>query len=283
MTKVTALAALSFAMVLTSVAATSCTAGEENPSSGASSGSSGSPASDASTTDSGGSTTSDAGMTDARTTDALPPLTNPPAWAANAPLNAWVEVPGTSGAGGTNIESYSGWAKMPNGKIAITLAGGHTDGDRNSTAVIDMLADAPAWVEVGAPSPTHTYETAYQPDGKPTCSHIYTSAMWVPSTNRLMRIGAKFVSMSGNTSFGTVDGFNFATNTWDPAGTYVSVATGQAGTAYRPADNKVLMQGAGYFYDPVSGAQTPITPTNQPLMPRFPWAWDSNRNQFFGI
>lgn len=205
-----------------------------------------------------------------------------PAWAAAAPLNAWMEIPGTSGAGGTSIESYSGWAKLPNGKLAITLAGGHTDGVRNSTVIIDLMVNAPAWVEIGPPSPTHTYEVAYEEDGKPVCCHTYYSTMWVPTTNRLMRFGAIYVSISGNTSYFTVDGFSLDTNTWDPAGTYVNLPQGQAGTGYNPITNKVLLSGGVQYYEPLTGAVTNIA-TGGINMPRAPWTWDSTRNQFFGL
>jgi hypothetical protein len=205
-----------------------------------------------------------------------------PVWAANAPLNAWMEIPGTSGAGGTTVDSYSGWAKLPNGKLAIALAGGHGDGTKNNVAVINLLDNAPGWVEVSPQSPTHTNETAYQPDGKPTTSHTYYSTMWVPATNRLMRIGAKYVSGGGGTSFGTVDGFSLDTNTWDRAGTYGDISVGEVGTHYNPVTNKVLLAGGSRYYDPVTGAVTNIV-TGGISMPRAPWAWDSTRNQFFGM
>jgi hypothetical protein len=212
------------------------------------------------------------------------PQTNPgaPAWAANAPLNAWMEIPGTSGAGGTQIESFSGWAKLPNGKIAIALAGGHTDGTKNSVAVIDLLANAPAWVEVSPQSPTHTYEVAYEADGKPTSSHTYYTTMWIPATNRLMRFGAIAVSLSGNTNYFTVDGFNLANNTWDPAGTYANMPYGASGGGYNPVTGKVLAIFGQKYHDPVTGAVTNIDTGNVNL-PRAPWVWDPVRNQFFGL
>jgi len=210
--------------------------------------------------------------------------TNPgaPAWAANAPLNAWMEIPGTSGAGGTQIESFSGWAKLPNGKIAIALAGGHTDGTKNSVAVIDLLANAPAWVEVSPQSPIHTYEVAYEADGKPASSHTYYTTMWIPATNRLMRFGAIAVSLSGNTNYFTVDGFNLATNTWDPAGTYANMPAGASGGAYNPVTSKVLTIFGTKYYDPVTGVATNVATGNVNL-PRAPWVWDPVRNQFFGL
>lgn len=211
--------------------------------------------------------------------------TNPgaPAWAASAPLNAWMEIPGTAGAGGTQINSYSGWAKLPNGKFAIALAGGHSDGTKNSVAVIDVLADAPAWVEVAKESPTHTYEVAYEADGKPTSSHTYYTTMWIPATNRLMRFGSMGVSIGGNTFFYTVDGFDLSTNKWDPARTYANVPYGMSGVGYNPVNGKVLLIGGGGYHDPVTGTLTPITGNGGVKMPRAPWAWDSIRNQFFGL
>jgi len=224
-------------------------------------------------------------------TQVIPPVvvapvepTNPgaPAWAANAPLNAWMEIPGTSGAGGTQIVSFSGWAKLPNGKIAIALAGGHTDGTKNSVAVINLLANAPAWVEVSPESPTHTYEVAYEADGKPVSSHTYYTTMWIPATNRLMRFGAMAVPIGGGTYFPTVDGFNFATNTWDRAGTYANLPVGASGGAYNPVTGKVLTIFGMKYYDPVTGAATNVATGNVSL-PRAPWVWDPVRNQFFGL
>jgi hypothetical protein len=210
------------------------------------------------------------------------PAKNPgaPAWAANAPLNAWMEIPGTGGAGGTHADAYSGWAKLPNGKIAITLAGGHGDGTRNSTVIIDMLANAPAWVEIGAPSPTNSYDVAYREDGKPNTSHTYYATMWVPAMNRLMRIGSIYTSGELTRIFPTVDGFDLASKTWAPAGTYPNVPVGGQGFGYNPVTNQVLL--GDKYYNPLNGAVTNIA-TGGVNMPRSPWAWDTKRNQFFGI
>lgn len=206
-----------------------------------------------------------------------------PTWAAAAPLNAWMEIPGTSGAGGTQIESYSGWAKLPNGKIAIALAGGHTDGTKNSVAVIDLLANAPAWVEVSPQSPTHTYEVAYEADGKPTSAHTYYSTIYVPQRNRLMRFGAYGVSLSGNTHFPTVDGFNLATNTWDPAGTYPNISpAGYYGAAINPNTGDILLTGGAKLYNPTTGVTSAVS-IGSINAPRAPWVWDPVRNQFFGL
>jgi hypothetical protein len=212
------------------------------------------------------------------------PATNPgaPAWASSAPLNAWMEIPGTAGAGGTQIESFSGWVKLPNGKIAIALAGGHSDGTKNSVAVIDMLANAPAWVEVSPESPTHTYEVAYEADGKPACSHTYYTTMWIPATNRLMRFGAMSVPIRGGTYYPTVDGFNFVTNKWDAAGTYANLPTGTSGAGYNPVTGKVLTIFGTKYYDPVTGVTTNVATGNVQL-PRAPWVWDSRRGQMFGL
>jgi hypothetical protein len=205
-----------------------------------------------------------------------------PAWAVGAPLNAWIEIPGTSGAGGTQIESYSGWAKLPNGKFAITLAGGHGDGQKNSTAVINMLADAPSWVEVGPESPVHVNDTDYQPDGKPTTSHIYHTVMWVPTLNRLMRVGCLFASGALTMIYPHVDGFDLVTNTWAAAGTYPDIPGGGAGVMYNPVTNKVLV--GNKYFDPVTGTNTAITTSGfQYGLPRFPWCWDPVRKQAFGI
>jgi hypothetical protein len=212
------------------------------------------------------------------------PAGNPgaPAWAANAPLNAWMEIPGTSGAGGTQIESYSGWAKLPDGKLAITLAGGHTDGTKNSTAVIDMLANSPTWVEVSPQSPTHTYEVAYEADGKPASCHTYYTTMWIPATNRLMRFGAVGVSLSGNTNFMTTDGINLnvVPAQWDAAGTYPNAPS--SGAAYNPVTGKVLTIFGQKYFDPVTAAVTNVN-TGNITAPRSPWVWDPVRNQMFGL
>lgn len=205
-----------------------------------------------------------------------------PGWAVAAPLNAWIEIPGTAGAGGSNIESYSGWAPLPDGRIVSTLNGGHGDGTRNSTVIINLLSDAPRWSEIGPPSPTNTYETAYREDGKPNTSHIYHSTMWVPTTNRVMRIGCKYVNGGGNTSFKTVDGFDLSTNRWDPAGTYPNLTSSDTGVGYHPILNQVLTVGS--FFNPLTGAHTPITNNgNVPSLVRFPYSWDSTRKQFFGV
>jgi hypothetical protein len=214
-----------------------------------------------------------------------------PLWALDAPLNAWVEIPNTSGAGGTNMGtvsspegSYSGWAKLPSGKIAIALAGGHTDGTKNNTVVIDLLADAPAWVEVSPESPAHAYEVAYEADGKPASCHTYYTLSWVPAISRLMRFGAVGVSITGNTNFNTVDGINLSPTPalWDAAGTYANVPNGTSGACFNPVTGKELLKFATHYYDPATGVATAIT-TGGAFLPRNPWCYDTTRNQMFGL
>lgn len=209
-----------------------------------------------------------------------------PSWAAAAPLNAWTEIPGTSGAGGTPIESFSGWAALPSGKLAIAAAGGHTDGTKNSVAVIDLLQNAPAWVEVSPQSPTHTYEVAYEDDGKPTSCHTYYTEFYHAQLQRLIRVGAYAVSLSGNTHYPTVDTFNLATNTWDAAGTNRSVpSAGNLGVAINPNNGDVLTQGGLLVYRATQSTNLDVAQNgiDSGQFPRAPYVWDSSRNCFFGM
>jgi hypothetical protein len=218
-----------------------------------------------------------------------PAPTNPsaPAWAASAPLNAWMAIPGTAGAGGADADNYTGWAKLPNGKIVITLAGGHSDARDNRTVIIDTLANAPAWSVIGASTPTGSYvlDRDYQPDGKPTSSHTYYTTMWMPSINRVGRVNCAFASGGATLVFPHVDGFNLATNTWDPAGTHPNIPTGNTGVGYNPVLNKALLLGyySASYFDLVTGVSTPITISGMPDMPQLTYAWDSSRNQMFGM
>lgn len=220
---------------------------------------------------------------------AVTPPGTVPSWATNAPLNAWIEIPGSAGAGGTTIESYSGWAQLPNAKLAIALAGGHTDGNKNNVVTIDLLQSTPTWIEVCPESPTHAAENMYEADGKPACCHTYQTLAWVPPKNRLMRFGAVGYWGAGGTVAPYVDGVNLSVSpaVWDPAGTHASLAPlGQqfsSGACYNPITDRELLIFGGQYFDPMTGTKTTITNAASLNMPRNPWVWDSNRKQMFGL
>jgi hypothetical protein len=167
-----------------------------------------------------------------------PAPTNPgaPAWAANAPLNAWMEIPGTAGADGSSIDAYSGFAvKQSTGEILIALAGGHGDGHDTRVSSIRLLDDAPSWKsprrKEAATADIVLKDSAYYADGvTPSSRHTRYSTQYSALHDRIMFIGTTGVYGVGGTQFAASNGFSLQTNTWDAPGTWASSSNG-AGTA----------------------------------------------------
>jgi hypothetical protein len=208
--------------------------------------------------------------------------TGMPAWMAGAAVGQWIEIPGTSGGGGSGVFAFSGFAyNEQTNEIVIAAAGGHGDSSDNRVVSMRLTADAPTWALRMAPSTNIKFDVPYYPDGKPISRHLYSSAQFVPQVNRVMLFGA--TGATGNAySFDTVDGFNLDTNTWDPAGTWADTPHGERGSVVVRATGEVWTNNLSRW-SPVTKTWTqPITSrTNAQI--RWPIAHDSRRNQLFTL
>jgi hypothetical protein len=249
-----------------------------------------------------------------------------PVWAAAAPLDAWISIPGTNQTisatnwagshgkptnGGSQVwlDAWGAMCITPDGELFAPAAGGHTDGEDNRVASCNLMADVPGWVTRTPKSPTVTYEQPYNPDGKPSATHSYYAVFWSEARQRVIRVGATYVSISGNSSFPTMDGWNPAADTWDAAGTYPYLPIGtsstypsgvypapvaghylgaspgeisasfSAGTAM-DADGNVWA--VGNRLSTLDVWSTPLTAVAA-IPPRAPWALDTLRGQMFGL
>ena len=199
-----------------------------------------------------------------------------PAWLAGKPLNEWIEIPGTSGAGGASVDAFSGMCvRDDTSEIFIALAGGHGQGLDNRVVSLDLRQSTPTWVTRKAASANPTTDTAYYPDGTPSSVHTYTNIFWIPQRNRVMTMGRNGTFPNSYT-FGAVDGFNPDTNTWDKAGTYADVPAGHYGFA-RGQNGDVWMSRSRW--NQATASSTVFNTWS--LGVHQPGAWDSKRNQVF--
>jgi hypothetical protein len=206
-----------------------------------------------------------------------------PAWLAGKPLDEWFAIGGTGGAGGAPVNDFSGMTvKESSSEVLIAAAGGHGGSRDNRVVSIDLRADAPAWILRHAGSPTAPDNVAYNPDGQPASRHTYQSTLYVASLDRVMLFGCRFTA-PGAWEFPTVDGFHLGSNTWDPAGTYPDVpAGGGYGVVKNSLTEDVWTSGLKKWSAAAGTWSSPIT-TTAPAGVRFPYAFDSNRSQLFGL
>ena len=214
-----------------------------------------------------------------------PPVTpsSAPAWFAGSVLHQWIEIAGTGGAGGAALGAYSGIAyNEQTNEILIAAAGGHSDSSDNRVVSLRLTDNAPSWRLRLAPSSPVAIDVAYYADGRPTSRHLYSSLLYVPQANRLMLFGVR--GAYGNAhSFTKVDGFDLATNSWDPAGTWADVPPGGG-------YGQVIIRDTGEVYStdlarwsPVSKVWSrPITRRTTDLV-RYPIAHDPVRKQLFTL
>ncbi len=204
-----------------------------------------------------------------------------PKWLAGKGLNEWFPIPGTKGAGGAPVNDFSGMTvKESTSEIIIAAAGGHGGSRDNRVTSIDLRADAPAWILRHAGSPVAPDDVPYNPDGQPASRHTYASTQYVASLDRVMLVGCRFTT-PGAHEFPKLDGFNLATNTWDPAGTYPDVPGGY-GVVTNPATGEIWTQGMHKFSPTTKTWSSPIK-KGAPVGVRFPYAFDTRRNQIFGL
>lgn len=236
----------------------------------------------ASGTDSGDAAVSDgdAGFADSGPADSGTPAHQPTWWLGHS-TNEWFAIAGTEGAGGAPVNDYSGMTVTDDGVIVIAAAGGHGGSRDNRVVSLDLLADAPAWVQRSPGSPNAPDNVAYNPDGKPASRHSYQSTQYVAAVHRVMLFGCRFAG-SGAYEFPTVDGFDLSTNSWDDAGTWPNVPAGGGYGTVVDADGNAWTTGLRKWTATTQTWSSPIT-SAAPNWVRWPWASDSKRRELFGL
>ncbi|MBI3832333.1 MAG: hypothetical protein HY291_22610 [Planctomycetes bacterium] len=206
-----------------------------------------------------------------------------PKWLAGKPVDEWFAIEGTKGAGGAPVGDFSGMAiKSSTSEIIIAAAGGHGGSRDNRVVSIDLRADAPAWLTRKAGSPAAPDNVAYNPDGQPASRHTYQSTIYVPALDRVMLVGCRFTA-PGSFEYPKLDGFDLAKNAWDPAGTWPDVPKGQGyGVVLNPLTGDLYTQTLAMWSPTTKAWTNPIT-KHAPAGVRFPYAFDTKRNQIFGL
>jgi len=152
-------------------------------------------------------------------------------------LGDWRRIPGTAPAtvrigvqtypaiGNTGPQSkiiaWCGLALDPrDSTVYMPAGGGHNDYAGNEVDSIKLSDDAPAWIERRASTPVAqiTRNSNHYLDGRPTSRHSYYGVTFSQQRNRAMTFGG--VCWGDGSSISSCDGFNPATNDWDPANTY---------------------------------------------------------------
>ena len=121
-----------------------------------------------------------------------------------------------------------------NSKVWSLANGGHGDYYGNEACTIDLMADAPAWVEWLAGSSGNVIQTAADVpdgtsptyarylDGKPSSRHSYYGQQFLERQNRALTLGGSICPRGS--AFENVEGFDVTlrqgSNAWDPAGTF---------------------------------------------------------------
>lgn len=230
------------------------------------------------------------------------PLPTTPAWLVGVPTNRWVEIPGTvlagsAGAPGENsadfyaasniaIRAYSGMALREDiSEVWVAAAGGHSDSSDNAVRSIVLAVDAPAWQLRSAASAMadRRADSAYYADGKPTSRHTYWSTQWSSTRQRLMLHRTRY-SYGNALSFEVTNGFNPATDTWDPQGTYKTPV--QSAHCRDASDNVWAMNpndNAMYKWTVATDTWTKTGAFGGTRFPFGPMVYAADRSQFFAL
>jgi hypothetical protein len=180
----------------------------------------------------------------------MKPLVDPasaPTWMSSAAINRYTDIPGTSGAGGTAINAYSGMLLGQDLKLRIALAGGHGDSSDNRVAQIDLSVNAPTgWTTLSAaslnkPSPAGSLarNAAYYYDDaggttnpKPGSRHTYSNMTALDEVgNRIFAVGY-FATYPDASIWNLIDAFDLGTNTWASPDTWPRTGTATGRTEF---------------------------------------------------
>lgn len=210
------------------------------------------------------------------------PITGAPAWLNGHGIGEWVEIPGTAGAGGSPVDAFSGFAyNHSTNEILIACAGGHSDSGDNRVVSLQLTVDKPVWTLRSPSSTVQKTDVAYYPDGKPASRHLYSTSHYIPQLNRVMLFGLRF-SYGNAYTYGVVDGFNLATNTWDPAGTWSDMLPGHFGAVSVRATGVVYSHALAKWSPDTAKCTQPITVRSSETI-RWPIAHDPKRDQLFTL
>lgn len=216
-----------------------------------------------------------------------------PAWLAGAPLDTWIEIPGTALTLGP-LPVFGGFAvRTTDSTLVIAAAGGHSDSSDNAVASIRLAQDAPTWVlrqtATANPTPNPTSTWGYETDGKPAPMHLYHSLQYIPALDAVLRLNPRFTWPGAWDLDQAPRGFNDAFSLSTPINT--ANASGWAGRGVHPvspagaSDYALCVDDRGRVwtstlrrYDPV--AKTWLNPvTSSGANVRFPGVYDSKRRQ----
>lgn len=139
-------------------------------------------------------------------------------------------------------DAYTGMATADNA-VYLLANGGHNDGNgTNPVLKLDFTQDSPTWSVVNASSPSsaiptqsanttarHTHwndgPTVDGWDGKPAAAHTYYVSQWVPSHNKVLRVGGPAIYAGTTFNSTYVDAFDVVGHTWSAKGTYPNIPT----------------------------------------------------------
>lgn len=221
----------------------------------------------------------------ARPVWAVAPATTPtPAWATGAPLETWVQIAGTSGAGGAAVNAWGTLVHVPGTGLLVSPAnGGHNDSSDNRVSSIDLLQDRPSWTVQIAPTAASDLRPRqdYYADGKPISRHGYHHAHFIAQRQRVMTFGAYGWWDDGGAGY-AVDGHSVAGQwAWDPANTYPRLASGRGfGSAHDPVTGNVWTA-AGWRWNQTANSWSSLG--GFPIIWRWPLAYDPLRRRFFTL
>lgn len=208
-----------------------------------------------------------------------------PAWLVGKDLNKTFLIANTTGMGGAHVVAWGGFATdLALNRMWLAASGGHNDSSDNRFVELDLNADTPAWELLIAPTaaPVATNpDFTYGPDGKGNSSHIYDYAHWVPSVGRVLKAGLRGLWNKGHDGYVT-QGLNpdSVPPAWDAAGTWAFNPSYGWAAAVDHINSKIFVTGLRIF-DPVTGTYSTGASGSQPM--RYPVAYDTLRNQFFGL
>ena len=171
-----------------------------------------------------------------------------PSWRQGIAVGEWRQIAGTAlSSAPIAVQTYpslgysgptskaSAWTGFAvdtrDSSIYSAANGGHMDYAGNEVNRLRLSDDAPAWTEPRPATPvaqTKTNATHYA-DGRPTSRHSYYGTVVNELRNRTMLFsGARW---GDGYSLFNLDGFNLATNDWDPARTYPDAPSADVGPA----------------------------------------------------
>lgn len=215
-----------------------------------------------------------------------------------------VATPPISPPGGNGPQSrINSWnslnMKRAGSEVHLACTGGHTDYPGNECSSIALDADAPAWRLRRTYTPyaqvqgclSGTTGPFYNLDGTPISRHTFFASQYIDATDRVMLFGGGGLWQNGLGSQKT-DGWNAATNTYDPAGTYPDAPTpasggntGQACVKHPITEDVYTIPNGGYKVDRwnrLTNTWTRLSGTSAVAHPSFQsGAIDPIRNQLF--